>query len=789
MNITLQYPMAPAEPHPMPGFGGASPNGLRIEVNSRWLSRDGRPWIPVMGEFHYSRYPKADWPEALANMKAGGVTVVATYLFWIHHEEVEGRFRWDGDRDVGAFVRICAGLGLDVVLRIGPWAHGECRNGGYPDWLLGKPFPSRGNDPSYLALVKRFYDAIYGQVQGLMLKDGGPVVGIQLENEFGHCGGLHGEEGYRHIRELKRLAREAGFEVPLYTTTGWGGGIVVDGETLPVLGGYADAPWAQHVEPLPPSGMFTFQPLVPDTDIGADLMTGHPLAFTYNVRENPFLTAELGGGLQVTHHRRPIVTAADVEAMTMVKLGSGANLLGYYMYHGGTNPEGELSTLQESRATGYANDLPEWSYDFQAPLGEYGQIRDSWKALRLIHLFLADYGDRLATMPHAFPAANVSDAADLSGLRVSVRGRGASGFLFLNRHQRGARMTDLSAVSLVVEGLPGTAGDPEAVMTPVAFPVAALRDGHCHLWPFNMDLDGVLLVSATAQPLCRLMGPEVITHVFFAREETGAQLRFADGTVLDVAPGARERVRFAVDGRQVEVLVLTRTDAENAQKVRVAGREHLIVADGILAQDVDGSLSLTSFSADSVMVAHPPLSAGQLRFSTDGVSVSDCVHNGMPALRVRFNPAQGMVRIRHAERVGQWSPALDARKTQWETNAYPPEEICHLAVDFEMDIPSSPEVHDWFLELEPEGDAMRLLVENHIRGDWFYTGNPWEIGLKRFFRGDWQRAARAIRVEIDPLRRTDAIYLERLPAFHAGEACGLKAVRLRPQYRFVFRAG
>jgi hypothetical protein len=173
-----------------------------------------------------------------------------------------------------------------------------------------------------------------------MLKDGGPVVGIQLENEFGHCGGLHGEEGYRHIRELKRLAREAGFEVPLYTTTGWGGGIVVDGETLPVLGGYADAPWAQHVEPLPPSGMFTFQPLVPDTDIGADLRTGHPLAFTYNVRENPFLTAELGGGLQVTHHRRPIVTAADVEAMTMVKLGSGANLLGYYMYHGGTNPRG-----------------------------------------------------------------------------------------------------------------------------------------------------------------------------------------------------------------------------------------------------------------------------------------------------------------------------------------------------------------------------------------------------------------------------------------------------------------
>jgi beta-galactosidase len=780
MKITLTCPKGEERPVPLAAFGGTAPDGTCIQANSRWLQRNGRPWIPVMGEFHFSRYPREDWAEALANIKAGGVTVVATYLFWIHHEEEEGCFRWEDDRDVGRFVRLCAEQGLDVVLRIGPWAHGECRNGGFPDWLLRKPFPSRGNDPAYLALVKRFYEAISSQVRGMMFKDGGPVVGIQLDNEFGHCGGLHGEEGNRHILALKRLALDAGFDVPLWTTTGWGGGIVVDGETLPVLGGYADAPWAQHVEPLPPSGMFTFQPLVPDTDIGTDLMTGHAQAFTYDVGANPYLTAELGGGLQVTHHRRPLVTARDVEAMTLVKLGSGANLLGYYMYHGGTNPVGAFSTLQESRLTGYANDLPEWSYDFQAPLGEYGQARASWNALRVLHLFLADYGDRLAPMPHLFPVENVQDAADLAGMRLSVRGRDGSGFLFVNRHQRGTRMTDMEAVAFVVESV---AGDHGMMAAPVVFPAASLRGGQCHIWPFGMELDGIRLESATVQPLCRLAGPDAITHVFFAGEGTGAELRFADGTVLDVAPGARASMRFETADKPVVVLVLTRRDAELARKVCVSGQEHLLIADGVVSQHPDGRLSLTTWNSDSVLTAYPALRAGRFCATTGGTTIADCVVNGVQAVRVRFEPAQGDVGIRSMERVGSRSPALDARKAQWETNAYPPEETCHLSVSLALRLPQVPAVDNWFLELEPQGDAMRLFVNGEVRGDWFYTGKPWVIGLKRFFRDDWTRASQAVRVEIDPLCRTDAVYLERPPAWHGEEACSLQTMRLRPQYR------
>ena len=99
--------------------------------------------------------------------------------------------------------------------------------------------------------------------------------------------------------------------------------------------------------------------------------------YNFDVTAYPFLTAELGGGLQVTHHRRTYPSAADIEALTLCRLGAGANLIGYYMYHGGVNPRGRYSTLQETRATGYPNDLPVKSYDFCAPLRESGEASAS----------------------------------------------------------------------------------------------------------------------------------------------------------------------------------------------------------------------------------------------------------------------------------------------------------------------------------------------------------------------------------------------------------------------------
>jgi hypothetical protein len=152
-------------------MGGVSPAGHRISVDSRSLSLDGKPWLPVMGEFHFARYPEKYWREELLKMKAGGVQVVATYIFWIHHEEVEGQFDWSGQRDLRHFVELCGQSGLYVYLRIGPWDHGEVRNGGFPDWLIDKKIPLRRNDPEYLRYVGRFYGQIGSQIKGLLWQD------------------------------------------------------------------------------------------------------------------------------------------------------------------------------------------------------------------------------------------------------------------------------------------------------------------------------------------------------------------------------------------------------------------------------------------------------------------------------------------------------------------------------------------------------------------------------------------------------------------------------------------
>ena len=141
-------------------LGGANPQGGRIDVNNLYLERDGKPWVPIMGEFHFSRGSRQHWYRELCKMKAGGVTVVATYLFWIYHEEEEGRFDFTGDRDIRAFLLACQRAGLEAVIRIGPWAHGECRNGGFPDWLLQKPYPLRDNNPGYLEKARLWYPVV-----------------------------------------------------------------------------------------------------------------------------------------------------------------------------------------------------------------------------------------------------------------------------------------------------------------------------------------------------------------------------------------------------------------------------------------------------------------------------------------------------------------------------------------------------------------------------------------------------------------------------------------------------
>lgn len=417
--------------------------------NSEYLTCNGSPILPIMGEFHFSRYPEKEWRSALENMKLGGVEIAATYVFWIHHEEAEGEWDFSERRNLKAFLNCCREVGMKVWLRIGPWAHGECRNGGFPDWLVEKErrgeLTLRTDDPQYLRYVDVFFTKIAEQADGYMHKDGGPVIGIQIENEYGHAGGPSDrEEGMAHMRTLRAMAENKGLTAPYFSATGWGGAYVPE-SFLPVLGGYVDAPWANHTHELAASENFLFQPFHDDANIASDFSEGQS-GFTFDAAEFPYLTAELGGGLQVTAHRRTYPYPEDIEAQTICMLGAGANLIGYYMYHGGVNPDGKYSTLQESKATGYANDLPVKSYDFQTCLRENGLPSESYYRLRKHHVFIKNTEELLAPAKAYLPEniQGPAGAEDMETLRAAFRYNEAAdcGFLFINNHQRKRKMTE-----------------------------------------------------------------------------------------------------------------------------------------------------------------------------------------------------------------------------------------------------------------------------------------------------------------------------------------------------------
>ena len=582
----LTYRFQHTEPAPLLEghlrLGGASPEGS-VAVNSRYLLRDGKPWVPVMGEYHFSRDDPARWRRELAKMKAGGITVAASYLFWIYHEKTEGEFDFTGANDVRRFVLLCKEAGLDVLLRIGPWVHGECRNGGFPDWLQHAGYPLRCNDERYLAKVRRWYEQIFSQVRGLLYKDGGNVVGVQLDNEF--------TWDASHLAALKTLAREAGFDVPLYTVTGWSDGsgakIPAD-EVLPCFGGYPEAPWEQHTDPLPPSPHYFFHPVRNDGAIGGDLAFSPALldktdgdGWRLPYEKYPYVTCELGGGVQVTHHRRPIVRAMDVYAIALTKLGSGSNLPGYYMFHGGTHRIGRTAT-QESRATGYPNDYPVLSYDFQAPLSEYGEVRESYRLFNLLHLFLADFGERFA--PTVFRQAERPPARDDAvSLRYAMRATddGTSGFVFVNHYERRRTLTDVNGASF----------DTGAVR----FPPLDVRGETAFFLPFNMDLDGETLTYATVQPLCRA------GRAFFFTALPGipAEYRFSDGETVRPKAGAR----FSLMKNNVRIVTLSWNEARFARKLNgelwLGGGCDLYVLDGRVRAAEDGVFRCLRWEGDS----------------------------------------------------------------------------------------------------------------------------------------------------------------------------------------------
>jgi hypothetical protein len=746
-----------------------------------------------MGEFQFSRYPCLAWDEELVKLKMGGLTIVASYVFWIHHEEEEGRFDWSGNRNIRYFVELCRRHGLRVLLRIGPFAHGEARNGALPDWLYGRPFKVRSNDEGYLAYVARYYRELGRQLAGLRFKDGGPIIAVQLDNEFMNTGApwevnvreegrYHhfmnaGKGGVRHMRNLKRLALEAGIDVPLYTATAWGSP-VPEGEILPVLGGVGFA-FVDHR--TSPSVM--------------------PEALRHwDASRVPFLTQEITVGmLQFYGYRPPYLQIPEyAQATTIAVLGSGCNLPGYYVYHGGSNPVGKHGYLNE---TGTAK----ISYDFEAPVREFGQIIGSYHRLRTLFLFLADFGATLAPTCGVYPAGSETiKPEDTETLRWCARADGDTGFLFVNNFQYRVdtqNRDDVMRPSIDIvrpsrELTPGERERMEAQVQQMPMPPhegvsfrirlpggearipaaggITVGRGVSAILPFNLPLGPGRLVASTCQPVCRITDHGDETFFFFAPQGFDPEYvldgaRVADPSGVRVEPhGAGVRVVptpgtgcvFCLEGsgRKARIVTLTAEQAHRLWKFTLWGAERVALAPcGLLASDE----LLTLFSIGEPSFAFSLLAMPGERLLADGQPIV-----GEP----------DGVFTRYAARAKPVKPAVGVRMARRDKAV--------------LDIPSDllAGVPDVFLRIRYFGDVLNAFIDGELVSDHHCNGNPWEIGLKRFMP---RAAEKGMYLYVTPLVKGTTVakkiqpQLERAAGrtFTADETAEIVSIEAVPEYR------
>ncbi|MFJ8793014.1 beta-galactosidase [Streptomyces sp. NPDC102462] len=735
-TLTLRPPATPLSGHLRMG----EPVGPdRIHATSTHLVRGDRPWFPVMGEMHFTRYPRDGWREQLLSMRAGGIDVVATYLFWHHHEEHRGTFRFDGNRDIRAFLELVAECGLDAVVRIGPWSHGEARYGGFPEWVQHSGTRTRTNDPAYLDLVRPYYERISAELNGLYHAQGGPIVAVQIENEL--------YDQPEHLRTLKNMAHDAGITPALWTATAWGMADLPADEFLPLYAGYPESPWDDaHPEWARHNRIhYFFTPLRDDHTVGADLRRKPTAGKGPDLDRYPYATCELGGGVQVTYHRRPRITPDAVAALALTKIGCGSAWQGYYMYQGGSNVMDAATTMQESLDTGYTNDLPVVSYDFQAPLGEFGQVRPVYGLLRLQHHLLAAAGEQLAPMPLVAPDRSPEGLDDRDTLRWAVRTDGTSGMLFVNTYQPGGE--DLSAHSGVRFRLDGPTGPLELPTHAVDIP-----SGSYFAWPFRWPLPGdATLEWATAQLVTVLDDTVVLARTAGIPVEAvlhgvdAASMRSPHATAEDLGDG-RTRLHIEnpgtgtlIDLGPLRLLVLDEDTARHTAIGDLWGTRRLVVGHHLhLVPDGD-TLHLECGPQGGSLLVHPAPDH-PVRMQDQQTDRTDSA-----ALRLREAGDNGVFTRFEIDAPAD-VPAVDLTELSTATGPAPqraggplhraaapaPEEYTQGTV-IRVGIPPEAfsQAHRLLLRLDWTGDAARAELDGTLVADQFWNGDPWEIDLAR----------------------------------------------------------
>ncbi|MHC5269271.1 glycoside hydrolase family 35 protein [Enterococcus sp. LJL98] len=320
---------------------------------------NGEPFKILSGAIHYFRVHPDGWYHSLYNLKALGFNTVETYVPWNIHEPKEGTFDFEGIKDLAAFIRLAEEVGLYVILRPTPYICAEWEFGGLPAWLLEKDCHIRSSDPKFLDSVKKYYQVLLEQVVPLQFTHGGPILMMQVENEYGS---YSEDKGY--LKAIKAIMEDCGVDVPFFTS---------DGSWLATL-----RAGSMIEEGVLPTGNFGSR----GKENFAELQKFHAA----HGKKWPLMCMEFWDGW-FNRWAEPIVTRETDELVAALKEVLEIGSVNLYMFHGGTN----FGFMNGCSARG-TRDLPQiTSYDYGAPLDEQGNPTEKYYAIqKMVHELLPD---------------------------------------------------------------------------------------------------------------------------------------------------------------------------------------------------------------------------------------------------------------------------------------------------------------------------------------------------------------------------------------------------------------
>lgn len=693
------------------------PGGDVLGANAYYLTYNGYPFPVVSGELIMQRYPRNEWGEAIASLKASGCTMVSSYLFWSLVEPNPGQFDFTGNNDIRVFAELCAEQGMLFSPRIGPFNNSEFLLGGLPPWLYGMPFTERSNDAGYLERVQLYFTAVGRELDQLYWQDGGPVVMVQLENELSHAPndwstlfgytatdhrGPEGVEFTRHMDNLRDAAVAAGIDPPFFSMTGWGTAGAIPDSFIPSYGGYMDL----HYRPGPNSRltMFTYG--------------------DYPHRgSRPVIFSELGTGSPTRAAYRSMSATEMATTTALTRLGGvETTFLGYYLFHGGTNPvrgDGFGWTMKE----------PEFavrSYDFWAPFSEFGEPRPSSYTLNAINRFVQDFGSDLAPMQVIHAEDPVTDPDD-DRLRATVRSDGDSGFVFLSNYGNHTPMSPRDDVHLRIRLRDSVVEFPQRMSLPV-------ESGAELIAPVNLRVGHVTVTAATSWPLARLHDEGCGATLVAAARQDAAEYLFAGVSVNDVHADGAEIADY---GSGCVVVAPAGTTIAIHSGNRTSRIVTLAWEEGLRLQsfDVDGKRTLAA-SREDFRGLETGIEIRRLRPLGD---------TGAPAAElVTITPDGGL------RRTTTTLPSPSIGLEQLHVQHLSPSRVVIRA---RGDVGA---LSDLWLDVAYDGDVCRLfdIRSGTLIADDLNRGIPWRMKLGRFSEA---LAGAGLQVRVEPLAHKESV--------------------------------